>query len=72
MPDGEINWSDNLPHKSRSALTLEDLIPNQSDGEELHKRAVAYVMCFMVTKFLSERLQSDAELSGDPQVTACA
>ncbi len=49
----EINWSDSRPQRSRSALTINDLVPNNSDGEELHQRAVAYVMRFLVAKFRS-------------------
>ena len=38
---------------SRSELTIDDLIPNESDGEELYKRAVEYVMKFLVDNFKS-------------------
>ncbi len=111
QPDGEFDWSNSAPQKSRNALTIDDLIPNQSDGEQLHKRAVDYVMYFLIVNFQSlyklrqfaptlqsplpvsksvvapmkilpydekyteenihilKRIQSDAQLSGDPQVT---
>ena len=47
----EVDWNDTTPQKSRSELTIDDLIPNEADGEEMFVRAVQYVMRFMVTHF---------------------
>ena len=51
LPDGIIDWSDATPQRSRSTLTIDDLIPNEADGEEMYTRAVEYVMRFMATHF---------------------
>ena len=53
LPEGNIDWSDTRPQRSRSELTIDDLIPNESDGEQLYKRAVDYVMSFLVNHFKS-------------------
>ena len=43
-PPGTINWGDKKSQKPRQELTISDLIPNEDDGEELHRRAVDYIM----------------------------
>ena len=51
IPSWEVDWKDATPQKSRSELTIDDLIPNEADGEEMFARAVQYVMRFMVTHY---------------------
>ena len=41
----------NTPQKSRSSLTIDDLLLSSQDGEVLIKRAVRYVKEFLVTHF---------------------
>ena len=50
-PPGTINWGDMKPQKPRQELTISDLIPNERDGQELHRRAVRYIMRFLVSQF---------------------
>ena len=51
LPEGIIDWSDTSPQRSRNTLSINDLIPNEADGEEMYIRAVEYVMRFMATHF---------------------
>ena len=52
LPDWEFDWSDTTPQlKSRDLLTAPDFLPNESDGAEIHKRAVRYMMRFLVKTF---------------------
>ena len=51
LPDGIVDWSDTSPQRSRSTLTINDLVPNEADGEEMYIRAVKYMMRFMATHF---------------------
>lgn len=53
LPEGNVDWSDTRPQRTRSELTIDDLIPNESDGEQLYKRAVEYMMRFLVKHFTS-------------------
>ena len=32
---------------------MSDLLPNEGDGQELHKQAVQHIMCFLVEEFSS-------------------
>ena len=41
----------NTPQKSRNSLTIDDLLLSSEDGKVLVKRAVRYVMEFLVTYF---------------------
>ena len=50
-PPGTFDWGDKKPQKPRKELTISDLIPNEQDGQELHRRAVAYIMRFLVSQF---------------------
>ena len=40
IPEGQVDWSDTKPQKSRNDLTIDDLIPNEDDGRALHDRTV--------------------------------
>lgn len=51
LPDWEIDWNDTTPQRDPSTLTITDILPNEGDGQELKKRAVQYVMQFLVTEF---------------------
>ena len=53
LPDGNVDWSDTRPQRSRSELTIDDFIPNERDGEQLYERATEYVMRFLVNHFTS-------------------
>ena len=67
LPEGNIDWSDTRPQTSRSKLTIDDLIPNESDGVQLYKRAVEYVMRFLVNHFTSlHHLKSHAPVLQTP------
>ena len=67
LPEGNVDWSDTCPQKSRSELTIDDLIPNESDGKQLYKRAVEYMMRFLVNHFKSlHHLKSQAPVSQTP------
>ena len=37
LPEGNVDRSDTRPQRTRSELTIDDLIPNESDGEQLYK-----------------------------------
>ena len=51
LPDWEIDWNDTTPQRDPSTLTITDILPNEGDGQKLKKRAVQYVMQFLVTEF---------------------
>ena len=51
FPAWEFDWSDNTPQRPRDSLTLCDFLPTEEDAGELKKRAVKYVMKFMVAEF---------------------
>lgn len=53
FPDFEFSWSDSQPQRSRASLSVNDFLPNESDGIILQERATAYVMEFLVTQFSS-------------------
>ena len=53
IPEGQIDWSDNTPQRSKSSLTIDDLIPSEEDGVVIYDRAVTYVMRIFVTFFKS-------------------
>lgn len=42
VPPGSVDWSDK---------TLQDITPNEEDGEVMSKRATAYIMRFLVGTF---------------------
>ena len=53
LSKGQIDWSDSKPQKSKSSLTIKDLIPSEEDGGDVHDRAVTYIMRFLFTIFKS-------------------
>ena len=53
LPTWEFSWDDTAPQKSRQSVTLEELLPNGEDGQQLIDRAVAYTMTLLVEAFPS-------------------
>lgn len=51
LPDWDFDWSDTSPQKSRQSLGISDILPNEDDAAQLHKRATKYMMKFLVTEF---------------------
>ena len=51
LPPWEVDWSDRNHQKSRSSLTIDDILPSQDDSAEFMRRAVRYLMCFLVSEF---------------------
>ena len=51
LPDWEIDWDDNTPQRDPATLTITDILPTETDGQELKRRAVQYVMHFLVREF---------------------
>ena len=68
-PPGTINWGDMKPQKPWQELTISDLIPNERDGQELHRRAVRYIMRFLVS--VQQPFQSSALSSCSPLAPSC-
>ena len=50
-PDWEIDWDNNTPQRDPAKLTITDILPTETDGQELKRRAVQYVMHFLVRAF---------------------
>ena len=53
LPNWTIDWTDNTPQRDPATMTISDLLPNERDGQELHKQAVQHIMCFLVEEFSS-------------------
>ena len=51
LPDFEFSWSDSTPQRPRSALGVEDFLPNEHDATILKERAVHYIMCILTEHF---------------------
>ena len=51
LPDREIDWNDTTPQHDPAIPTITDILPTEGDGQKLKKRAVQYVMQFLVTEF---------------------
>ena len=53
LADWDVDWNDSRPQRPRSSLTCSDFLPDDDDATELLKRAVQYVMEFLVSEFNS-------------------
>ena len=53
LPPFDFDWGDTTPQKPRDRLTVDDVLPSKSDGDQLFQRAVKYVMEFLVHHFSS-------------------
>ena len=51
IPDWEFDWADTRPQMNRDLLTISDFLPSEADAAELKKRAVSYIMNFLVQEF---------------------
>lgn len=51
LPEWEIDWDDNTPQRDPATMTITDILPTETDGQELKRRAVQYVMHFLVREF---------------------
>lgn len=51
LPPWEFDWCDRTPQRHKESLTLFDFMPSEEDAGELHRRAVQYVMKFLVNEF---------------------
>lgn len=51
LPEGEFDWSDMHPQRSRKSLSLTDFLPDENDARKLTVRAVQYLMRFLVQEF---------------------
>lgn len=59
LPDWEVDWTDTAPQRNPDTLSISDILPSAADGEEIRKRAIHYIMQFLVTQFESlKHLQS--------------
>ena len=52
LPGWTVDWSDETPQRSRSSLTIADFMPTEEDAHELEKRAIDYIMKFLVKEFV--------------------
>ena len=53
LPDWDVDWFDTHPQQSRQALTISDILPSVEDASVLEKRAVRFLMSFLVSEFSS-------------------
>ncbi len=53
LPTWEVDWADTHAQRSRKSLTVDDILPNQDDAQELRNKAVLYLMEFLVNEFKS-------------------
>ena len=53
LPDWEVDWTDTAPQRNPDTLSISDILPSAADGEEIRKRAIHYIMQFLVTQFES-------------------
>lgn len=51
FPDWEFDWADTRPQMNRDLLTISDFLSSEADAAELKKRAVNYIMNFLVQEF---------------------
>ena len=51
FPPWEFDWNDHAPQRHIDSLTVCDFLPTEEDAGELHKRAVKYIMKFLVAEF---------------------
>ena len=49
LPNWKVDWSDTTPQRSRTTLTAVNFLMSEADAAEIHKRAVHYMMRFMVS-----------------------
>jgi hypothetical protein len=50
-PDWDFDWADTQPQMNRDLLTVSDFLSSEADAAELKKRAVSYIMNFLVQEF---------------------
>lgn len=53
LPDWDVDWFDTKPQQSRQALTISNILPSAEDASVLEKRAVRFLMSFLVSEFSS-------------------
>lgn len=53
LPDGIIDWNDSTSSRDVNNLTINDILPSAVDAAVLNKRAVHFVMHFLVCEFRS-------------------
>ena len=53
LPDWEVDWTDTTPQRNPDTLSISDILPSAADGEEIRKRAITYIIQFLVTEFES-------------------
>lgn len=53
LPPWEVNWCDASPQRDTATLTISDILPNERDGVILKRRAVDFIMQFLVVEFKS-------------------
>ena len=51
IPDWDFDWADTRPQMNRDLLTISDFLSSEADAAELKKRAVSYIMNFLVQEF---------------------
>ena len=51
LPPWEVNWADTQPQRSRTTLTINDILPNEEDATALRDHAVLYLMQFLTQEF---------------------
>ena len=51
LPDFDYDWNNTEPQRNRDSLQVEDFLPSIEDSRMLKKRAVMYVMDFLVQTF---------------------
>lgn len=71
LPDWEVDWTDTAPQRNPDTLSISDILPSAADGEEIRKRAIHYIMQFLVTQFESlKHLQSLVPPQSSPHPVA--
>lgn len=51
IPDWDFDWADTWPQMNWDLLTISNFLPSEADAAELKKRAVSYIMNFLVQEF---------------------
>ena len=53
IPPWDFEWNDTTPQKHRRDLTVDDLLPNEEDGQALFEKAVLHTMQVITENFPS-------------------
>ena len=51
IPNWNFDWADTQPQMNRNLLTIPDFLSSEADAAQLKKRAVDYIMNFLVQEF---------------------